>query len=127
VARSGRTGSTGRSGRGRRPKLPPRLRLVLYVAGAIAVMMFAVQGGEYGTSDLLRQRAQQRLMKSEIESLRVVVDSLSSYKARLETDSAVQERIAREEFGMVRGSSELLYRFADPPSAPEVAEPRARP
>jgi hypothetical protein len=27
----------------------------------------------------------------------------------------VQERIAREEFGMVRGDKELLYRFATPP------------
>jgi hypothetical protein len=26
----------------------------------------------------------------------------------------VQERIAREEFGMVRGDKEILYRFAEP-------------
>ena len=32
-------------------------------------------------------------------------------------DSATQERIAREEFGMVRGNKEILYRFAEPDSA----------
>jgi hypothetical protein len=31
------------------------------------------------------------------------------------TDARTQERIAREEFGMVRGK-ELLYRFAEPDS-----------
>ena len=30
------------------------------------------------------------------------------------TDPALQERIAREEFGFVRGDKELLYRFAEP-------------
>jgi cell division protein FtsB len=32
-------------------------------------------------------------------------------KKAILTDPAVQERIAREEFGMVRGDKELLYRF----------------
>jgi hypothetical protein len=31
----------------------------------------------------------------------------------VKTDSATQERIAREEFGMVRGDKEILYRFGD--------------
>ena len=33
-------------------------------------------------------------------------------------DPALQERIAREEFGMVRGNKELLYRFTDSVSVP---------
>ena len=48
------------------------------------------------------------------DSLQHIVDSLKRYKKRVETDPALQERIAREEFGMVRGNKELLYRFADP-------------
>jgi cell division protein FtsB len=51
---------------------------------------------------------------SSIDSLQQVVDSLKRYKVRLQTDPALQERIAREEFGMVRGDKELLYRFAEP-------------
>ena len=42
------------------------------------------------------------------------VDSLRRYKTRVETDPVLQERIAREEFGLVRGDKELLYRLAEP-------------
>jgi len=42
-----------------------------------------------------------------------VVDSLRRYKRRLETDPVLQERIAREEFGMLRGDKEILYRIAE--------------
>ena len=87
------------------------------VGVVFAVLAFALEGGEYGTSDLLRQRARERRLRSEIDSLTRVIDSLSRYKRRLETDAKLQERIAREEFGFVRGDKELLYRFARPDSA----------
>jgi cell division protein FtsB len=94
-----------------------RIKQVLIGVGVIAALVFAVQGGEYGTRDLLRQGARRRTLLSAIDSLQHVVDSLKRYKRRVETDPALQERIAREEFGMVRGSKELLYRFAEPDSA----------
>ena len=80
--------------------------------------MFAVQGGEWGTTDLVRQRARLARVNHEVDSLKHEVDSLRTYRAALETDPALQERIAREEFGMVRGNKELLYRFTEP--APEA-------
>ncbi|MGZ5043018.1 MAG: FtsB family cell division protein [Usitatibacter sp.] len=93
-----------------------RLKQVLIAAGALAALVFAVQGGEYGTRDLMRQRARKRSLVTTIDSLQRIVDSLKRYKHRVETDPALQERIAREEFGMVRGNKELLYRFAEPDS-----------
>lgn len=93
-----------------------RLTKVLVAAGVLAAVYFAVQGGEYGTSDLLQQRARRAKLVATIDSLRHTVDSLKRYKRRVETDPALQERIAREEFGMVRGPKELLYRFTDPDS-----------
>jgi cell division protein FtsB len=96
---------------------------VALVAAAIA---FAVEGGEYGTSDLLLQRARERRLRAEIDSLSRAVDSLGRYKRRVETDPKLQERIAREEFGMVRGNKELLYRFAEPDSGSSATQ-RARP
>jgi hypothetical protein len=88
-------------------------RLVI-AAGVLGALAFAVQGGEYGTTDLWRQKERRdRLLKTN-DSLVRVVDSLRQYKRRLETDPALQERIAREEFGLVRGDKELLYRFAEP-------------
>jgi cell division protein FtsB len=92
-----------------------RLRFLgLTLLGAAAVW-FAIQGGEYSTVDLIRQQRQQRRLTHEIDSLRHIVDSLKQYKQQVLTDPKTQERIAREEFGMVRGR-ELLYRFVEPDS-----------
>jgi cell division protein FtsB len=88
-----------------------RIAVVVVVLAAIA---FAVQGGEYGTTDLMHQKQRKAKLLASIDSLQHVVDSLKQYKHRLQTDPALQERIAREEFGMVRGNRELLYRFAEP-------------
>jgi cell division protein FtsB len=90
------------------------LTRVLLAAGALGALAFAVEGGEYGTRDLLRQRERKARLTATIDSLQRVVDSLKRYKRRLETDPVLQERIAREEFGMVRGDKELLYRIAEP-------------
>jgi cell division protein FtsB len=80
--------------------------------GAVA-LWFAVQGGEYGTSDLVRQARQRWRLDREIDSLRREVDSLTQYRQRVLNDPKTQERIAREQFGMVRGK-ELLYRLVEP-------------
>jgi len=101
----------------RRPasgKASPARRLLVGLVG-LGAIVFAVQGGEYGTRDLLLQRTRKARLTSAIDSLQRVVDSLRRYKRRLETDPVLQERIAREEFGLVRGEKELLYRLVDPP------------
>jgi cell division protein FtsB len=79
-----------------------------------AALLFAVQGGEYSTMDLVHQRRDRKRMVAAIDSLTRVVDSLRRYHEQLQRDPKVQERIAREDFGMVRGTKELLYRFAEP-------------
>ena len=76
-------------------------------------MWFAVAGGEYDTLDLIRQRNQRARLLREIDSVSRLVDSLKAYRQKVLTDPKTQERIAREEFGMVRGK-ELLYRIAEP-------------
>jgi cell division protein FtsB len=80
------------------------------------VAVFAVQGGEYGTFDLLRQRSRRIALRARVDTLRHQVDSLTRLAHAIQSDPAMQERIAREEFGMVRGSKELLYRFAPTPA-----------
>ena len=88
-----------------------RIAWALVALGALA---FAVQGGEYGTTDLLAQRARKDALVASIDSLARQVDSLRALRQRLETDAALQERIAREEYGMVRGERELLYWMTGP-------------
>jgi cell division protein FtsB len=91
-------------------------RLLWIVIGA-AVLVYALQGGEYSTTALLSQRARATRMRASMDSLRHEIDSLARVKKAVLADPAVQERIAREEFGMVRGNKEILYRFAEPDSA----------
>ncbi len=88
-------------------------RLVI-AAGFLAAFAFAVQGGEYGTTDLWRQRQRRARLLTSNDSLVRIIDSLRRYKRQLETDPALQERLVREEFGLVRGEKELLYRFVEP-------------
>jgi cell division protein FtsB len=77
---------------------------------------FAVQGGEYSTRDLFVLNRRTDKITREVDSLQRQVDSLSRYLKLVTSDSATMERIAREEFGMVRGDKEILYRFGDAPS-----------
>ncbi len=95
-------------------KLPAKR--VLAVVAALGVAYFAIEGGEYGTSDLIRQRIRKHRLQSAIDSLTRQIDSLERYRKQILTDPVLQERIAREQFGMVRGDKELVYRFTDAPT-----------
>ena len=93
------------------------IRRLLFWSVVVVALVYAVQGGEWGTDDLLLQRSRAARLRAQIDSLRRDVDSLGRVKKSIQTDSAVQERIAREEFGMVRGDKELLYRFTIEPDS----------
>ncbi len=100
-----------------RARLAGRLSVkrVVGLIAALGVAYFAVEGGEYGTSDLVRQRVRRQRLQSEIDSLEHQIDSLDRYRKQILTDPVLQERIAREQFGMVKGDKELVYRFTDVP------------
>jgi cell division protein FtsB len=78
-----------------------------------AALAFSVHGGEYSSLDLWRQRERKARLQAETDSLQREVDSLRGVARAIATDPATQERIAREEFGMVRGDKEILYRLTD--------------
>ncbi|HEY8256199.1 MAG TPA: septum formation initiator family protein [Gemmatimonadales bacterium] len=71
---------------------------------------FAVQGGEYGTTDLLQLRDEERQERTEVARLQHVVDSLARAAKAIENDPRTQERVARESFGMIR-KGEFLFRL----------------
>jgi cell division protein FtsB len=89
------------------------IKRLLVAVVFLGPLLVAIEGGEYGTRDLARQKQRKARLQSAIDSAQQVVDSLRRYKKRLETDPVLQERIAREEFGMVRGEKEILYRIAE--------------
>ena len=91
-------------------------RYVWWAVIALAVY-FAVQGGEYSTKDLYVLQRRTGSLTRQVDSLQHQVDSLGRYLKLVKSDSATMERIAREEFGMVRGDKEILYRFGESPDA----------
>ena len=79
------------------------------IAGGIGLLALAVWGGEYGTADWITIRRQLADERARVAALRIELDSLTTLAHDLETNPAVQERIAREQFGMIR-DGEVLYR-----------------
>ena len=84
----------------------------------VSLLYFAVQGGEYGTTDLLALRRQEVGERTQVERLKMVVDSLQRAAVAIERDPRTQERVARERFGMIR-RGELLYRLVPADTAGE--------
>jgi cell division protein FtsB len=93
----------------------PGVGRLIWILVIIGALVFAVQGGEYTTADLIRQHFAQKRLERQVDSLQVINDSLQRAVDAASNDPDEQERIAREEFGMVRGDKEILYRFADEP------------
>ena len=83
---------------------------VLALVAAVGLVVFALLGGEYGTFDWLTLRNRLAAERAVVEALRVEVDSLESAARAFEGSAALQERVAREDFGMIR-NGEILYRL----------------
>ncbi|MFL5520112.1 MAG: septum formation initiator family protein [Gemmatimonadales bacterium] len=75
-----------------------------------AATVFAFAAGEYGTLDWFELRREEREERVRITELQHQVDSLQKVAAGLEKDPRTQERVAREEFGMIR-KGEHVYRL----------------
>ena len=82
----------------------------------VLAVLFAVQGGEYGTLDLFKLQRQAAAEAAAVARLQRVVDSLTVAANAIERDPRVQERVARESFGMIR-KGEFLYKIVRPDSA----------
>jgi cell division protein FtsB len=71
---------------------------------------FALLGGEYSIFDLRKLREDARIETDSVAVLTAMVDSLTRELEAILTDPAVQERIAREQWGMLR-EGEFGYRI----------------
>ena len=81
--------------------MSPKSRWLLLglLGGAI---LFAWQAGEYSTLQWLELRDKERAEQLAVDSLTREVDSLTRIRKLVETDPGWQERIAREQYGMLR-------------------------
>jgi cell division protein FtsB len=80
------------------------------IVGLAFALYFALQGGEYGTLDLLQLRREEAEEQATVVRLQRIVDSLTKAATAIERDPRVQERVARERFGMIK-KGEFLYRL----------------
>jgi cell division protein FtsB len=80
------------------------------VAGLLFALYFAFQGGEYGTLDLRQLRQDVVEESTNVVRLQYLVDSLERLATAIEKDPRMQERVARERFGMLK-KGEFLYRL----------------
>jgi cell division protein FtsB len=71
-------------------------------------LLFALQGGEYSTFNFLALKRQEKEEILRIRELEQEVDSLKQEAIAVETDPEVQERLARELYGMLR-PGEFVY------------------
>lgn len=85
---------------------PGRIAALVVLVGGVG---FGALGGEYGTLDWWQLKRQVRAERAAIEALERELDSLRAEAEALERDPATQERVAREQFGMIR-PGEVLYR-----------------
>ena len=86
-----------------------RLRWVM-AALVLAMIGFAIQGGTYSTWDWLSLRRDAVAERQAVTQLKADIDSLEKMASLVERDPAEQERIAREQFGMIK-EGEFLYRL----------------
>jgi len=79
-------------------------------AGLLFALYFALQGGEYGILDLRQIRRETVDESTAVARLQILVDSLERVAVAIERDPKMQERVARERFGMLK-PGEFLYRL----------------
>jgi len=84
------------------------------IGGGVVLVLVALFAGEYSTLDWLKLRRQVAFERDTMQVLRSAVDSLRRVVNALENDPATQERVAREQFGMIR-DGEILYRIIPNP------------
>jgi cell division protein FtsB len=81
----------------------------------LLAVLFALERGEFSETNYLRLRRQERDAEAQLVELRRVVDSLRSFRDSLRSNPAVQERVARERWGMLR-PGELVVTVPSPDS-----------
>jgi cell division protein FtsB len=90
----------------------------LALAVLVAAAVFAMNGGVHSQRDYLALKRQETEIHHQLDSLRSVVDSLELFHDSLATSPVVQERLARERYGMIRPGEILILLVPDSAPAP---------
>ncbi len=100
----------------KRPRIPGRLptrRIILI--GAASVLFYLLVLSNFGLFKQIKLSREAAEIEARIEQLEARKSELERKRGRLDDDAAL-ERIAREEYGMVK-TGEHVYRIARPDSS----------
>ena len=97
----------------RRPRIPGRLptRKIIFI-GAVSVSFYLLVLSNFGLFRQIKLSRENAETEARFEQLKARKSQLEGERGRLE-DDATLERIAREEYGMVK-VGEHVYRIAGP-------------
>ncbi|MDH3424767.1 MAG: septum formation initiator family protein [Gemmatimonadota bacterium] len=102
-----------------------KLERLLVPGLLLAAGYYAVFGGEYSVFEVRRARTNLEIESAMLVEVLGDIDSLSAWADSLRRDPATIERIAREDFGMIR-DGETLYRFVETGPASSGGDAQAR-
>jgi cell division protein FtsB len=85
---------------------------IAVVAMLLLAAYFAIFGGDYTVFDIGNIETLESERAAELAQTQAEIDSLQSVVAILESDPEAIERVAREDYGMIR-DGEILYRFRE--------------
>ena len=85
---------------------------VAIVAMLLLAAYFAVFGGDYSVFDIKRLHKIEADSSAVLAQRQAAIDSLQALANQIESDPIAIERVARENYGMIR-DGEILYRFRE--------------
>ena len=88
------------------------IRKLTVGAAVVGALYFFLFGGNYTFLDLWRMDRTLEAEVGELDDVRAEVQALQLKADSLATDSVVLERLAREQYGLIR-EGERLYRFVE--------------
>jgi len=100
----------------KRPRIPrslPTRRIILF--GAASVLFYLIVLSNYGLFRQIKLSRENAEIEARFEELKARESELKGARGRLDDDAEL-ERIAREEYGMVK-TGEHVYRIAGPDSS----------
>ena len=110
-----KSGKTKKKAAKRRRHESPRERRMLdfaIVGMLLLAAYFAIFGGEYSIFEIRKLENIEKASSAELALTQAEIDSLLALANQIESDPVAIERLAREEYGMIR-DGEILYRFRD--------------
>ncbi|MBN2543716.1 septum formation initiator family protein [bacterium] len=94
--------------RDNKEKLKQNIRRILYI-GICLIILYLLLLGENGLIAVTKYHKLKKELQGELEAKRAEEDSLRIEIEKLQSDSTYIEKIAREDYGLIRDNEKILH------------------